>query len=140
MNTKEELQRIKSEVNERENKEKKEKEEEKKDLERQIRRKAERYAKFVIDYFLDKRIAECAFEFKIGFFLAKGSFFDERSITKEYIKAFNSLSSYEERGIFIKYLEEELKMEGISFEIEFHYGGDFLFSAADKYEVHLKII
>ena len=140
MNTREELQRIKSEVNKRENKAKKEKEEKKKELETQIRREAERYSKVVIDYFLDKRIAECAFDFKIGFCSAKGSFFDERSITKEYIKAFNSLSSYEEREIFNKYLEEELKMEGISFEIEFHYGGDFLFSASDKYELHFRII
>ena len=135
-NTREELKKIKAEVNERKNKEKEEK---KKELETQIRKEAERYSKIVIDYFLDKRIAECAFEFKIGFCSAKGSFFDERSITKEYIKAFNSLRSYE-RKLFNKNLEEKLKKEGISFEIEFHYGGDFLFSAADKYEVKLKII
>ena len=140
MNTKEELQRIKSEVNERENKAKKEKEEKKKELETQIRKEAERYAKLVVDYFLENRIAECAFDFKIGFCSAKASVFDERKITKEYIKAFNSLRSYEDLKLFNKNLEEKLKKEGISFETEFHNGGDFLFSAADKYEVKLKII
>ena len=140
MDTREELKKIKTEAEEQKNKERKEREEKRRETEKLIDNVAENFSKYVVSYFIEKRIAECNFEIILGWTQAKSPFNDARRITKEFVRIYNSLGSKEEKDYFFDSLKKKTKEKGILFENKFIFGGDFFFSAPDKYKVRFSII
>lgn len=136
MDTREELKKIKMEVEEQKNKEREEKRRETEKWDNV----AEKFSEYVVSYFIENRIAECNFEIILGWTQAKNPFDDARRITKEFVRIYNSLGSMEEKDYFFDSLKKKTKEKGILFENKFISGGDFFFSAPDKYKVRFSII